>query len=82
MEILVKGVKKAVNIGDSVKLVTGEIAKVTGDFGGAVIVRTDTNEIRVVEAKDIIDIVVMLIKELGLIDRFLVWLKSKLGSKK
>lgn len=78
MEITVKGVKKTVNVGDSIKLTTGEIAKVTGEFSGAVIVRTDTNDMRVVEPKDIVDIVVMVIKELGLIDRLIAWLKRKL----
>jgi hypothetical protein len=81
MEITVKGVKKTVNVGDSIKLTTGEIAKVTGEFGSAVIVRTDTNDMRVVEPKDIVDIVVMVIKELGLIDRLIAWLKRKLTSR-
>jgi hypothetical protein len=82
MEIKVKGQTKTINIGDSIKLVTGEIAKVTGDFGGGLIVRTDMDEIKVVEAKDIVDIIVMIVKELGLVERFIAWSRFLLNDKK
>lgn len=79
MNITVKGVTKTVKIGDSVKLVTGEIALVTGSFGKAMIVRTDMNEVRVVEPKDIIDIIVEVVQKSGLFELFIAWIKRKLG---
>lgn len=82
MEVTIKGQQKTVTVGTKVRLDDGSIGIVTMDIGKSVIVKDDTGDFQVVEPARIVDIVVMVIKELGLIDRFIAWLKRKLTPSK
>lgn len=80
MEIFRNGQKKTVKIGDTILLKSGQTAKVTGQIdGNSVITKTDTGDMDVVRSSDIVDIIVMVVKELGLVERFIAWLKRKLN---
>lgn len=79
MEIEVKGIKKQVRIGDTILLKTGEMAKVTGQIDTrAIIATTDKGEVGVFAAADIVDVLVWVVRELGLIEKLIAWLKQKL----